>query len=216
MVLALVPPAIVSAAATRFSHSVRGVVSFRLHRVFDVHAGPKSRHDDIVFDGVYADGILVKLHILSYTIGGKEADAQQRADFEQQWVQTSPKVTFHMPFDPRFLDEYSYRVSGSTVAFTPLSPDASNGSGTFAIDQQHNVLSYTYTPTAMPEYATSGTISDQRAEVLPNYWTVTRETQQYKGRYALWNGGATVDITWTNFRRYASLRQAAENITRNR
>jgi hypothetical protein len=216
MALALAPPAIVSAVAGRFWHSVQGIASFRLHRVFDVHAGPRSRHDDIVFDGVYDDGRLVNMRIVSYTIGGQQADAQQQADFERDWVQTSPKATFHLPFDPRFLGDYHYRVTGNTVAFAPLSSAASNGSGVFTFDGRHNVVSYTYAPSVMPEHATSGTVSDQRAEVLPDYWSVTHETQQYKGRYALWTGGATVEITWTNFRRYASLRQAVKNITRNR
>jgi hypothetical protein len=213
MMLALAAPATVWAVAARFAQTQKGVVSFRLHRVFDVHAGPKSRHDDIVFDGVYANGVLVKMHIVSYSIGGKQADADQLSQFQEDWLH--PKVVFHFPFDPRYLAEYLYRVSGKTVTFTPLSADASHGTGAFNYDQQKNVVSFTYSPGAMPEYARSGTIADQRAPVLPNYWAVTHETQQYDGRYALWNGGATVDLSWTNFRRAGSVQQAEDYISRN-
>jgi hypothetical protein len=213
MMLALAAPAVVWAVAARFAQSQKGIVTFRLHRVFDVHAGPKSRHDDIVFDGVYEDGTLVNMRIRSYTIGGKQADSQQQSQFEDDWLH--PKAIFHFPFDPRYVEEYLYRVSGKTVAFTPLSADASHGTGVFTYDKQRNVVSFTYSPGVMPEYARSGTIADQRAPVLSNYWAVTHETQEYTGRYALWNGGATVDLSWTSFRRAASVQQAEAYISRN-
>jgi hypothetical protein len=216
MVFAASAPAIVSAVAARFVQSQKGTVSFRLHRVFDVHAGPQSRHDDIVFDGVYKNGTLVNMRIVSYTIGGKDADAQQSTQFEEDWLHPKPSAIFHPPFDPRYLSEYHYQFNGDgVVAFTPLLQDASHATGTFTYDENDNLLSYTYAPCVMPEYAKSGMIWDRRGAVLPNYWAVTHETQQYKGHYALWNGGATVEITWTNFRRFATLGQAVEYISRN-
>ncbi|MBV8147647.1 MAG: hypothetical protein JO092_00985 [Candidatus Eremiobacteraeota bacterium] len=215
--LALAAPAVVSAIAARFAQSQKGVVAFRVHRVFDVHAGPSSRHDDVVFKGVYVNGLLVQMHIVSYTIGGKEADTQQAAQFENDWLHPKPSDIFHAPFNPQYLNEYRYQLNGEgVVAFSPLLTDAAHATGTYTYDQRDDLLAYTYTPCVMPQYAKSGMIWDRRAEVLPNYWAVTHETQQYKGHYALWNGGATVDITWTNFRRYPSLGQAEEYIARNR
>jgi hypothetical protein len=215
MLFALLPPPVV-AVAQRFEQSNRGVVSFRLHRVFDVHAGPRSRHDDIVFDGVYVNGRVAKVHIISYAIGGKQADAEQQAQLEQDWEHPKPIDVFHAPFDPKYTSEYRYRLGANgTIHFTPLLADGSHGAGVLTYDRHYNLLWYTYDPSVMPEHATSGTITDQRGAVLTNYWAVTHEMQQYQGRYALWNGAATVEVTWSSFRRFANLLQAVESITHN-
>ncbi len=215
MLLALVSPP-VAAVAQRFAQTSRGVVSFRLHRVFDVHAGPRSRHDEIVLDGVYVNGTVAKVRVISYTIGGKQADAQQQAQLEQQWEQPKPTDVFHAPFDPKYTSEYRYRAGvNRTINFTPLLADSSHGAGVLTYDQHYDLVSYTYSPSVMPEHATSGTITDQRAAVLTNYWAVRDEMQQYQGRYALWNGAATVEVTWSSFRRFANLRQAVESISNN-
>jgi hypothetical protein len=202
-------PAVVTAAANRFAQTTRGIFGFRLHRVFDVHAGPSSRHDDLVFDGVFDDGRIVSVRVVSYTIGGKQADAQQRSQIVQQWAHPKPDAVFHPPFDRRYLPDYRYRPqSGRTVAFTALVKNNAHGSGTFTYDRADNVTSDTYVPSVMPPYATSGTITDRRQPVLPGYWAVTRETQQYSGRYALWRGGAAVEMTYSRFRRFRNLAAA--------
>jgi hypothetical protein len=213
MVLAVSVPPLVAAVGQRYQQTARGVVTFRLHRVFDVHAGPQSRHDDLVLDGVYSGGTLVSVRILSDTVGGKAQSAEQIATAEYQWTHPKPGDVFCQPFDPRCFTGYAYRpLRNGTIAFTALVSDGSHGSGSFTYDALHNVTSFTYRPSVMPQYARSGTVSDVRSKVLTGYWASTHETQQYSGHYALWNGGATVDYTWSGFARFATVPAAVRAI----
>jgi hypothetical protein len=208
----MVPP-IVASIGKRFAQTSRGVVAFRMHRVFDVHAGPSSRHDDLVLWGVYNNGTLVSVRILSDTVGGKAQTPDQIASAQQQWTHPKPGDAFHPPFDPRYFREYRYGPNTPEwISFESLVNDSGHGTGSFAYDSSENVTSYTYSPSVMPQYATSGTITGTRRRVLPGYWAVTQETQQFAGRYALWKGGATVQLTWSEFRRYGSVSAAVAAI----
>ncbi len=207
--VAVALPAIVTQAAQRTALTERGVVGWRTHRVFDVHAGPYSRHDDMIFAAVYQDGVLVKMHVIDQKVGGKETDAATKAQTEQKYEHPAPGDVFSRPYDPKFLNDYTYEaVDAHTVRFTTKIRDAGHGDGTFTVDSQFNVVSVRYTPAAMPQHATSGTVTDQRAQVLPNYWAVTQEVQQYSGRYAIFGGGATATITNSAFSRFPDLAAA--------
>lgn len=209
MIAAVTIPPIVASIGRRYVQTSRGVVAFRMHRVFDVHAGPSRRHDDLVLEGVYNNGTLASVHILSDTVGGKAQTPQQIAAAEQQWIHPKPGDAFHAPYDPRYFGEYRYGpIAPGRVAFAASANDAGHGTGTFAYDSSENVRAYTYTPEVMPQYATSGRVSGVRIKVLPGYWAVTQETQQYAGRYALWKGGATVQYTMSEFRRYSTVQAA--------
>jgi hypothetical protein len=184
-----------------------------MHRVFDVHAGPSSRHDDLVLAGVYDNGNLVSVHILSDTIGGKTQTPEQIASAEQQWIHPKAGDVFHAPYDPRYFGEYHYGpLAPGSVSFASSQNDSAHGAGKFAYDSSGNVTSYSYVPAVMPQYATSGTVTGTRRRVLNGYWAVTQEVQQYAGRYALWKGGATVQYTMSEFRRYPSLSAAVSAI----
>ena len=213
MIAAVTVPPIVASIGRRYQQTSNGVVAFRMHRVFDVHAGPSSRHDDLVLEAVYQNGTLVSVHILSDSVGGKEQTPQQIATAEQQWVNPKPGDVFHPPYDPRYFGEYHYGpiVPGS-ISFAPSVNDAGHGAGSYTYDSAQNVTSYTYAPAVMPQYATSGTVRGTRRRVLAGYWAVTQEMQQYAGRYALWKGGATVQYTMSEFRRYASVSAAVAAI----
>lgn len=213
MIAAVTVPPIVASIGQRYVQTSRGVVAFRMHRVFDVHAGPSSRHDDLVFEGVYNDGTLASVHILSETVGGNAQTPQQIADDERQWIHPKPGDTLAKPFDPRHFREYRYGpLAPGRVSFAGTVNDAGHGTGSFAYDASENVTSYSYSPAVMPQYATSGTVTGTRRRVLPGYWTVTQEMQQFTGRYALWKGGATVQYTMSEFRRYPSLSAAVAAI----
>lgn len=214
MVLAVTVPAIVASVGQRFVQTSQGFVTFRLHRVFDVHAGPSSRHDDLVLNGVYQNGTIVSVHIVSDTIGGVAQSPDEIATAESQWEHPEPGDVFHPPYDPRFFREYAYRVNSAarTVGFKPLVNDGSHGSGSFGYDSKFNVVSYQYQPSIMPSHAKSGTVNGTRSPVLSRYWAATQELQQYTGRYALWSGGATVQYTWSAFTRYSTLLAAKRAI----
>jgi hypothetical protein len=203
------PPALVQ-VAERFSQGTRGIVAFRLHRVLDVHAGFSRRHEDLVLNGVYQDGTIVKVRVVSYTIDGKPASAAEQAAMAQAYQSPRPDETFAPPFDARFVAEYSCRQDApGTIAFASGARNAAHGSGTFAYDAEANVVSYTYRPNALPPHASAGTIMDTRAEVLPHYWAVTQETQQYKGSYGPFSGTGTERVEYSDFRRFADLQSAA-------
>lgn len=160
-------------------------------------------------NGVYNDGALVKVRVVSYTIDGHPASPNEIAGIEQSW--NHPKLTdvFAAPFDPKNAGAYQYRSGGETsIAFSSNVQDAGHGSGSFAFDARGNVLSYSFVPNALPPHARSGEITDQRAEVLPGYWASSEETQQYRGTYGPFAAAGTIQTTYSNFRRFADLSSA--------
>ncbi len=60
----------------------------------------------------------------------------------------------------------------------------------------------------LPPHATWGQISDSRAEVLPHYWAVLRQTQQYRGHYGPFGASALETVEYSGFRLFANLRSA--------
>lgn len=207
--VAVTLPAIVTQAAERTELTERGVAGWRVHRVFDVHAGPYARHDDMEFAAVYQDGVLVKMHIIYQKVGGKETDAATKAQTEQKYEHPAPGDVFSRPYDPKSLNDYTYEiVNPQTVRFTTKVRDAGHGDGTFTVDNAFNVVSVKYTPAAMPQHASSGTVTDQRAQVLPNFWAATQEVQEYRGHYAIFGGSATATITQSAFSRFPDVTTA--------
>ncbi|HEX4014703.1 MAG TPA: hypothetical protein VHX17_12575 [Candidatus Cybelea sp.] len=186
-------------------------MTFRLRRVLDVHAGFSKRHEDLVLDGVYEDGAVVKVRVIAYTIDGRTADAQQQAEMAQAYENPKPGDTFAIPFDSRNAAAYSFVQQGpATIAFSSTLHDAAHGSGTFTYDQTNSVVGYTYQPNVLPPHASWGEITDRRAQVLPGYWAVTAETQNYKGSYGPFAGAATEEVDYSGFRRFASRQSAID------
>lgn len=205
-------PAIITQVAHQTAQDQNGVASAQYTRTFDVHAGSASRHDHMIFTAVYSSGDLVHIHITTDTLGAKDATSSQLAQTKSDYEHPKATDQFRPPWDPRYLNEYTYRViDPTTIAFTSLVADKAHGSGTFTIDAQDHVTAYRYTMSANYEYVTTGTVSGERAQVLPGYWAVTHEVQQYTGKYGLVPGGATTDITQASFRQFASLSDAEEN-----
>jgi hypothetical protein len=206
--VAQTPPAIIQ-IAQRVQSQERGAVVFRLRRIFDVHAGPMHRHDEMEL-GIASDGPrVVKVRVIRALTGGKAADARGIAQLEQQYEHPAPLDVFHRPFDVQYTGEYAYEaVDAHTYRFKGELRDGSHGDGTFSLDDAGNVIKYQYTPAVMPRYANSGTVIDERSQVLPNFWAVTGETQQYSGHYAIFGGGATVSIQYDSFRRYPDVNAA--------
>jgi hypothetical protein len=202
------PPALVQ-VAQQYASTSRGVVTFQMHRVFDVHSPLQSRHEDLVMNGVYDDGALVRVRVVSYSINGKSASAGDMSNVEQSWDHPKPGDVFAPPFDSRNFDAYQYRSGGpSTIDFTSSVHDAGHGNGSLTYDVQANVVAYTYRPNALPPHATSGQITDRRSEVLPGYWAVTAEAQEYKGNYGLFSASGAIQVSYSAFRRSPDLQSA--------
>ena len=202
-------PAIVTQVAQRTEQAERGVVGVRVHRVFDVHAGPYHRHDDLQFSAVEQNDTIVKVRIITQTTNGKETDANTKTQTANRYEHPAPGDLLDRPFDSRYVKDYSYTVvNATTIGFKSLVHDAGHGDGTFTIDSSDNVTSYEYTPNVFPQYTTSGNVTDQRAQVLPNYWALTQELYQYKGHYALFGAAATATITYGNYESFSDLSTA--------
>jgi hypothetical protein len=202
------PPALAE-VAQRFAETSRGVVAFQMHRVFDVHGGLQSRHEDLVMSAVYDDGTIARVRVLSYSIDGKAAGAADIAALEQSWNHPRSSDVFAPPYDQRFFDDYQYQPGGpSTIGFTSTVHDAGHGNGSFAYDASDDVLWVTYAPNQLPPHARSGEITDQRAEVLPGYWAVTHETQEYRGMVGPFSAAGTIKVDFSGFRRFADLQSA--------
>lgn len=202
------PPAIVE-IAQRVKQQEHGIVLYRLHRIFDVHAGPMRRHDELELAVVTQDAHVVKVRVLRAVTGGKAMDEAGAKQVENQYEHPNPADVFHRPFDPAYVHEYTYQtVDATTYRFTSALRDGSHGDGTFSLDGAGNVVRYEYTPDALPRYATSGTVTNDRSQVLPGVWNLTREAHQYRGHYLLFGGGATALITYDSFQAYADIESA--------
>lgn len=209
MSIAATAPPVVMQVAQRYAATSRGVVLFRMHRRFDVHGGLQSRHEDLVMQGIYQDGATVRVRVYSYTINGRAASASDIASLEQSWEHPKPGDVFAPPYDPRYLNDYHYRRGGpSTIYFTSTVRDAGHGRGSFTYDGSDDVVSVTYQPNVLPPHASFGLIADLRSEVLPGYWATTQETQQYRGRFALFSAAGTIHVTFSDFRRFPDLQSA--------
>jgi hypothetical protein len=208
MAPASAPPALTQ-IAQRYQQTSRGIVAFRMHRTLDVHGAFKSRHEDIVMQGIYSDGVTVKVHVYSYRIDGHAADASDVSSLEKSWEHPKPSDVFAAPFDPNHLDAYEYQQGGaSTICFNSSVRDSGHGRGSFTYNAQNDVVSVTYQPNALPPHASSGQITDLRSEVLPGYWATTQETQQYKGNYGPFPAAGTMQVEFSDFRRFPDLQSA--------
>ena len=196
------PPAIV-AIAQRTASEERGVVLYHLRRIFDVHAGPFHRHDELEMAVVSVDGQTARVHVSRASVGGKDLDAAGRTSIEQQYEHPKPDDLLHRPFDPRYLSEYTYTpTDAQTFAFSSAIHDASHGNGTFNVDSGLNVVRYSYAPNVLPKYSSSGTVTYQRAQVLPGFWFLTSEVHEYRGHYGIFGGGAQATISYDKFKRF--------------
>ena len=204
------PPAL-EQVAQRYAETSHGVVSFQLHRTFDVHGGFSKRHEELVMNGVYDDGKLMKVRVVSYSIDGKPASTSDVAGVEQSWNHPNPADVFAAPYDARNFAQYHYTSGGpSTIAFDSAVHDAGHGHGSFTYDSQGDVLSITYQPNALPPHASWGQISDVRSTVLADYWAATQETQQYRGTYGPFAASGTIQVSYSGFRRYSDLQSALQ------
>ncbi len=205
MPAAALPP-VVARIIQQFQRTESGIVTCRYHRLLKVHAGPSGQTEDFTFDGVYQDGALVAVRMLSYTINGKNASSAQIESAVQSYEHPKPGDVFEAPWRPASAQDYRDVDTGpGAVAFTAIVRSYGHGDGSFTYDTAYNVTSYTYSPTVMPQHARSGTVTGHIAQVLPGYWAMTDESQSYSGSYAIFAAHATLQITQVDFRHFATL-----------
>lgn len=206
-------PPVLTAVAQRFAQTTRGVVGFRLHRRLSVRAGFSSRREDLVLNGIYDDGAVVRVKVSTYTIDGRAADANAVSTIEHEWGNPKTGDVFAAPYDSRNFNVYQYRMMGNgSIAFTSSVRNMGHGNGTFTYDARSNVVGCVYQPNALPPHAQSGQFVDKRSEVLPGYWAVTQEVQTFKGTVGPFSASGTVEIDYTNFHRFRDLRSATRSL----
>lgn len=205
-------PAVVEQAARVAAADHAGIVGFRIEQISHVDGGPIHRSADVVLVAAYENDRLIRVRVLKYVDNGKDAGAAARAELEAQLSKHGEG--FAVPFDARHFEEYAYDpVDASTVRFTSPLHDGRHGEGTFTVSTGSHVTELRYRPFVLPEHATSGTVEESRAEVLPGFWATTRSIQRYTGRYLLIRGSGEITTTESQFARYAS-RAAADAAVR--
>lgn len=200
--LADVPPAVIQ-IAKRAQSQETGILLYRLRRTFDVHAGPFARHDELELVEIVQDGVPVKVRVIRDLIGGKSAGADVFAKTTAQYEHPQPGDVFERPFDPKYAGDYTFAVvDPHTFRFSSSMHDSSHGSGTFTTNAAGDVVQFVYVPNVLPKYASSGTITDDRTQVLPDTWFAAHEVQNYRGRYGLFAGAATTLNQYDDFKRF--------------
>ena len=196
------PPAIVQ-IAQRAQRQEQGVFLYHMRKLFDVHAGGRRRHEELELEVVSDATRTIKVRVLRSLVDGKASDAAALQKIEDQYEHPNPADVVHRPFDPAYLGEYTYQqLDAKTFKFTSAVRDSAHGDGTFSLDDDGDIVSYAFQPAVLPKYTTAGTVTAQRSEVLPGIWQLTRETDEYKGRFAFLSGGATVSITYDSYAQY--------------
>lgn len=165
-----------------------GIVGYRIHRVADIAAGPFHRHDDVTLAAVFDGDKLVAIRVLRDDVNGRPADAAARQQLVAQLQAPAPGGGFAVPFDARFFKDYRYAVHGSRVMFTSAIRDARHGDGFFDVAPDGRVTDLDYAPNALPRYASTGSVHEERAQVLPGFSATTFSREEYTGHYAIFSG----------------------------
>ena len=198
-------PAAVALAASLAARDHGGIVGYRIHRTVDMAAGPIRRHEDVALAVVFQNDRLVRVRVLSDTVSGHSTGTDAQKALERQLLSASKDPGFAVPFDARHFREYTYKVQGNLVAFSSPLKDARHADGFFVLGSGGAVTQLQYALNVLPKYATAGTVHEERAEVLPNFWATVRSTQLFEGRYAIFSGRGEFVTVDSDFHRFGTV-----------
>lgn len=199
-----VPPAVVLAASLA-ARDHAGIIGYRIQRTVDMAAGPIRRHEDVTLVAVFENDRLVRVRVLRDMVSGHSTGVPAQQALERQLLTASKEEGFAVPFDSRHFHEYTYRVQGNLVAFSSAMKDARHANGFFVLGKSGAVTELQYGLNVLPKYATAGTVHEERAEVLPNFWATVRSTQIFEGRYAIFRGRGEFVTVDSGFRRFGTV-----------
>lgn len=187
-----------------------GVVSLHLRQTSTISGGPIHQSSQIELVGVFDGEKLVRVRVLTLVENGRTADDEALAAKADEILRTENSGGgFAVPFDARHFSEYRYQaITPSVVQFTSLVRDANHGDGRFELSPAGQVVKLEYIPDVMPKYANAGTVTQYRAEVLPDFWATIRGDSRYTGHYGFISGSGDFGLTEDHFRRFATLREA--------
>jgi hypothetical protein len=215
---AAMPPAeIVARVGAAYAKGLHGIIGMQRHFTTVVDAGVV-RHSEQSDSGLLIDdGVFVAAHYYRVTDDGKAFSASQirRRDDETNAGWTAGKIFFKEPYDPRFIADYQFTSvapcpdcsSGTiAIAFSSAKHDAQHGAGTMWIETATDrVVKLTYVPYVLPPHATSGSVTETTAEILPGLWYVVRIDETYAGRAFLLHGTGRFTGVFDHFQRFATL-----------
>jgi len=199
-------PAIVERAAQVAAADHKGIVTFQIEQTSRIDGGPIHRTDHAIILAAYEDEQLIRVRVVRLEENGKELGAERMRALENNL--SAHSEGFAVPFDRAHFGEYTYEADGSTVRFTSALRDARHGDGSFDVAADGHVTHLHYTPRVLPQFATAGTIDEDRAAVLPSFWATVRSQQHYTGRYFFIRGAADVQTTESHFAKHASRAEA--------
>ena len=214
-------------AMESYEAGLHGIVGMQRHFTTVVDAGI-ARHTEESDSGLLIqNGVFREAHYYKIARDGKTFTPQQIADRDAQtnkgWA--AGKIFFKEPYDARFFEDYQFTAAspcncGSNtiaIAFSSSRRDDQHGSGMMWIDATDNhVVKLTYAPYVLPPHATSGTVTETTAEVLPNLWYVVRIDETYQGHAWLLHGTGTFTAVIDHFQRFSTVadgESAIENDT---
>ncbi|MDQ2681600.1 MAG: hypothetical protein M3Y21_11390 [Candidatus Eremiobacteraeota bacterium] len=202
------PPIVVQAAQLAAKDHV-GVISLHLRQTSEIKGGPIHQSSRVELVGVFDGEKLVRVRVLALVENGRVADDEARAAKAEEILKGQNTGGFAVPFDARHFGEYRYReLSPTLVQFTSILRDADHGDGRFELSAGGQVIKLEYTPDVMPKYATAGTVTQYRAEVLPDFWATVRGESRYTGHYGFISGSGNFGLSEDHFRRYVTLKDA--------
>lgn len=210
-------PQILQSTIASYQNSLRGVIGMQRHFTTIINAGI-AKHSEQSSSGLLLNSDdFAGAHYYRIVDDGKAFTAAQVKDRDTQTNQgwSAGKIFFKEPYDRRFVADYTFTtVSPCTtcptgtvaITFSSGKHDDQHGSGTMWIDSaRHRVVKLTYVPYALPQHATSGTVTETSGQALPNLWYVVRIDEVYAGRELLFRGTGTFTGIMDHFQRFATL-----------
>jgi hypothetical protein len=210
-----VPP-IVQRASKAYVAKLHGYVGMQRHFTTDIKGGVVFHSEQSDSGVLLHNGYFAAAQYYRIARDGKVYDAKQIADRTKQtdadWL--AGKVFFKEPYDPRFLRDYSFaesmpcaacRSGTAVVTFSSSLADTQHGRGTMWIDRATGRVSrLTYSPNALPQHATSGSVTETGGAALPGLWYVVRIDETYHGHVLILSGVGTFTGIFDHFRRFST------------
>ncbi len=188
------------------------------HFSTEVRGGPVTHGEQSDSGQLMHDGHFVKIAYYRVVRDGQAFSAPQIQQRNEQtnkdW--TAGKVFFKEPYDPQYINDYSFgrRQAGcpacpagaDAVSFASTIHDSQHGSGVMYIDTSNaHVVKLTYSAYMLPPHASSGSVIETGGQALPDLWYVVRIDQTYHGHEFVISGTATFTGTFDHFRRFSNV-----------
>lgn len=208
--------AIIKQASAIYACETRGIVGYRTitnTRIKSPVFNQESQSESLVAS---KDGILVRASLNRLLINGKEATKQQ---LQEQQAKTNEAIQkgqnfIKMPFDPRFVDEYSFNVSKNSpagikvVSFSSSRKDEQHGNGELTLDKKLHVVEMHFTPNKMPPHVSSCVLHFECGEVAPGIFGIRTLNGDYRGSYGPISGSFTLKQCYDRYQRFNSVGDA--------